>query len=261
MNSKTYDVSRSNTEGRGTGAPYQGERPRLFCFPFAGGGAGAFRSWVPQLADVAEVLPVRLPGREDRHREPLPTDINALAEQTAEELADQIRAPYVLYGHSMGAQIAFRFIHALASRELPLPDLLIAAAHRAPHQPPLLPLTYSLPREAMVERLREFGATPAAVLDNEEILDFFLPIIRSDFALSELSPEYGYDQPLDVPILALGGESDPLVVEDDLNAWALHTASRFQARLFRGGHFFQAESEEPVLDLIRGELLRLRTGQ
>jgi surfactin synthase thioesterase subunit len=210
---------------------------------------------------VAEVLPVHLPGREDRHREPLPTDINALAEQMAQEMADQIRAPYVLYGHSMGAQLAFRFIHALTALKLPRPDVLIAAAHRAPHQPPLLPLTYSLPRGAMVERLREFGATPAPVLDNEEILDFFLPIIRSDFALSELSPEYGYDRPLDVPILALGGESDPLVSEDHLNAWGLHTTSGFRTRRFPGGHFFQAESEDEVLDLIRGELRRLGTAR
>jgi surfactin synthase thioesterase subunit len=232
-------------------------RTRLFCFPFAGGGAGAFRPWTGHLADVAEVLPVRLPGRDERHREPPATDLDDLAGRMADDLADWCQPPYALYGHSMGAQLAYRFVHALADRGISLPGLLIVAAHRAPHQPPMLPLSYSLPREELVERLREFGATPAPVLDNEEILDFFLPVIRADFALSELSPEYGYDRPLHVPVLALGGVDDPLVGEHQLHAWSLHTTSRFQARMFPGAHFFQAESEEQVMDLLRSELSQL----
>ncbi|MFD6624413.1 thioesterase II family protein [Streptomyces diastaticus] len=259
MNSQTDYPTRWDSSPPGSGPSRREGLPQLFCFPFAGGGASAFRPWVSQLADVAEVCPVRLPGREDRRSEPLPTDINALAEQMADELADRIRAPYVLYGHSMGAQLAYRFVHAVVGRQLPPPDLLIAAAHRAPHQAPLLPLTYSLPRDAMVEWLRECGATPAAVLDSEKVLDFFLPTLRSDFALSELCPEYGYEQPLDVPILALGGEDDPLVSEDNLDAWALHTASRFRASRFPGGHFFHMESEAQVLDLMRSELHGLGT--
>ncbi|MET7869456.1 thioesterase II family protein [Streptomyces cyaneofuscatus] len=235
-------------------------RPRLFCFPFAGGGAHAFRSWPSGLAEVAEVLPVRLPGRDERHREPLPTDIDVLAGHVADGLADWCRAPYALYGHSMGAQLAYRFVHTMAERGLPLPDLLIVAAHRAPHQPPTLPLTYSLPRDAFVARLREFGATPAPVLDNAEMLDFFLPIIRSDFALSELSPKYDHGRPLGVPILALGGKDDQLVSRDQLDAWSWHTTSRFQARQFPGGHFFQAENEGQVMELISAELRRLGTG-
>ncbi|MFJ7261262.1 thioesterase II family protein [Streptomyces globosus] len=260
MNRDTSGVTAQRNVWLRDPGPSEGNvRTRLFCFPFAGGGAGAFRSWAAHLADVAEVLPVLLPGRDERHREPLATDLDDLAGRMADDLADWCRPPYALYGHSMGAQLAYRFVHALADRGAPLPGLLVVAAHRAPHQPPMLPLSYSLPRDGLVERLREFGATPAPVLDNEGILDFFLPIIRADFALSELSPEYGYDRPLPVPVLALGGVDDPLVTEDQVRAWSLHTTSRFQAQMFPGSHFFQAENEQLVMDLLRSELRRLGT--
>jgi medium-chain acyl-[acyl-carrier-protein] hydrolase len=235
-------------------------RPRLLCFPFAGGGASAFRSWPSLLEEVADVHAVRLPGREERHREPLATDIDALACEVADGISDWSRPPYALYGHSMGARLAYRVVHVLAERGLPLPDLLVVAAHRAPHQAAPLALTHLLPREDLVEKLREFGATPEPLLNNPEMLDFFLPVIRADFALSEASGEYR-SRPLDVPILALGGEDDALVGMAELNDWSLHTTAAFRVRRFAGGHFFQFASEEQLMDMLRDELSDLRGGQ
>ena len=237
--------------------PASSRRPRLFCLPFAGGGARAFRSWQSLLDDVADVLPVQLPGRENRYREPLATDIDALARSVADGMADHCRSPYLLYGHSMGALLAYRFVHTMAQRGAPLPELLIVAAHRAPHQPPMEPLAHSLPREELVQRLKEFGATPTEILDHAQMLDFFLPVIRSDFALSELAPVYDPDAPLDVPILALGGTDDPLVGRDDLSAWSAHTTLDFRMREFPGGHFFQDEHAARVMMLLREELSRI----
>ena len=39
-------------------------RRRLFCFPFAGGGVGAFRSWLRLLPADVELIGLQLPGRE-----------------------------------------------------------------------------------------------------------------------------------------------------------------------------------------------------
>lgn len=232
-------------------------RPRLLCFPFAGGGATAFRTW-PLLADVADVHAVRLPGREERHREPLATDIDALARDVADAVSDWCLPPYALYGHSMGARLAHRVVHALAERELPLPGLLVVAAHRAPHQP-APPLMHTLSREELICKIEEFGATPQELLDNREILDLFLPVIRADFALSETAEEHA-PRPFNVPILALGGEDDASVGMTELNAWSLHTTAAFRIRRFSGGHFFQFSSEEQLMELLRDELVGLARG-
>ncbi|MFE7497546.1 thioesterase II family protein [Streptomyces albidoflavus] len=235
-------------------------RLRLLCFPFAGGGASVFRSWPSLLEEVADVHAVRLPGREERHREPLATDIDALAFEVVDGISDWCRPPYALYGHSMGARLAYGVVHALAERGLPLPGLLIVAAHRAPHQAAPLAQTHLLPRDDLVEKLREFGVTPEPLLNNPEMLDFFLPAIRADFALSETSGECR-SRPLDVPILALGGEGDALVGVSDLNAWSLHTTAAFRVRRFAGGHFFQFSSEDQLMDMLRDELIALRGEQ
>ncbi|MFI9208639.1 thioesterase II family protein [Streptomyces sp. NPDC053253] len=241
-------------------APQPGAcRPRLLCFPFAGGGASAFRTWPALLKDVADVHAVRLPGREERHREPLPTDIDALAREVADAVSDWCQPPYALYGHSMGARLAHRVVHALAERGILLPGLLIVAAHRAPHQPAPLPLTHSLPREELIGKLAKYGATPQALLDNREVLDFFLPVIRADFALSETAEEHP-SPALDVPILALGGEDDAPVGMNELNAWSQHTTAAFRVRRFEGGHFFQFTNEEQLMELLREELRGLGGG-
>ncbi|MGW2182454.1 thioesterase II family protein [Streptomyces sp. NPDC001732] len=235
-------------------------RPRLLCFPFAGGGATAFRTWPALLEDVADVHAVRLPGREERHGEPPVTDLDALAREVADAVSDWCLPPYALYGHSMGARLAYRVAHALAERGLPMPGLLVVAAHQAPHQPAPRPLMHSLPREELVRRIREFGATPQVLLDNPEMLDFFLPVIRADFALSEAAKEQEA-RPLDVPILALGGEDDAPVGMNELNAWSLHTTAAFRVRRFAGGHFFQFSSEEQLMELLREELEDLGDGR
>ncbi|MER5750813.1 alpha/beta fold hydrolase [Streptomyces sp. NPDC002088] len=242
-------------------APRSGtQRPRLLCFPFAGGGATAFRTWPGLLADVADVHAVRLPGREERHREPLATDLDALAREVADAVSDWCLPPYALYGHSMGARLAHRVVHVLAERDLPLPGMLVVAAHRAPHQPAPLPLTHTLPREELIRKIAEYGATPRELLDNREILDFFLPVIRADFALSETAEEHS-PRPLDVPILALGGEDDVPVGMEELNAWSLHTTAAFRIRRFPGGHFFQFTSQEQLMELLLDELIGLARGE
>ncbi|MFQ6197678.1 thioesterase II family protein [Streptomyces sp. NPDC000405] len=91
---------------------------------------------------------------EERHREPLATDIDALAREVADAVSDWCLPPYALYGHSMSARLAHRVVHLLAVRELPLPGLLVVAAHRAPHQLAPLPLTPPCPGRSSSVRSR-----------------------------------------------------------------------------------------------------------
>lgn len=240
---------------RGPEGPDDG-RIRLFCLPFAGGGAAAYRGWAPMFGDTAHVVPVLLPGREARLNEPALTDADALAELVADALAPWCREPYAVYGHSMGALLAHRTVRALLRRGLPAPELLAVAARRAPHLPPDLPLVHDLPREALVAKLRTMGATPAAVLANDALLDVVLPTVRADFAMGELAVLQPTDEPLPVPIVAFGGRTDGLVDRAALTAWERHTTGSFDCRLFDGGHFFHCEDPGAVVRELRSLMRR-----
>src|ERR1700733_12636953 len=80
---------------------------RLFCLPHAGGGAGLFRGWPASLSPAVEVRGVQPPGRESRISEKPFTRLEPLVAALTDVLAASIDRPYILYGHSMGALLAF----------------------------------------------------------------------------------------------------------------------------------------------------------
>src|SRR5262249_41809067 len=87
--------------------PSPGGRLRLFCFHHAGGAASVFSGWPAALPPGVDVLPVQLPGRESRRREAVPADFESLIAALDAELAEHVRAPYALYGHSLGGSVAY----------------------------------------------------------------------------------------------------------------------------------------------------------
>src|SRR4051794_36920377 len=105
--------------------PRPDARRRLFCLPHAGGGAAAFRRWADGMAAAVEVVAVQPPGRETRFREPPFTDWRSLVVSLADALpADR---PFALFGHSLGALLAFELARELRRRGGPPPDHLFVA--------------------------------------------------------------------------------------------------------------------------------------
>src|ERR687890_549510 len=129
-------------------------RLRLFCFPYAGGGALAFRGWAAALPAWVEVCPVRLPGREGRIREAALTRVSALAEASAAALLPHLGVPFSLYGHSMGAFVAFELARRLRRRHGLVPVRLFVSGCRAPHIRRKRPTTYDRPEQEFFEELR-----------------------------------------------------------------------------------------------------------
>jgi medium-chain acyl-[acyl-carrier-protein] hydrolase len=213
-------------------------RVRLLCFPYAGGGASAFRGWSSLLPAELEVCPVQLPGREARLREPALRDLPAAIALLREETRTLRRGRFAFFGHSLGALLAFELTRALRRAGEPAPTHLFVSGCGAPHvhEPESRSLS-DLSDEAFVAALRGFAGTPEAVLDNRELLTLVLPTLRADFALRD-----GYrcadEPPLALPITALGGEDDPHVSLHALGAWRVHTSRSFSLQRFPGGHFF-----------------------
>lgn len=156
---------------------------RLFCFPHAGGNASFFHPFSARLTPRTEVLAVQYPGRQERFDEPRVEDLHELADLVAAELAAWAEEPFALFGHSMGATLAFEVgsrLHARGAR----PTALFVSGRRAPSVP--APGSVHLASdEKLIADMRLLGGTDNRMLDNLELLAVILPAVRSDYVATE----------------------------------------------------------------------------
>lgn len=244
-----------------TPRPKPDARVRLFCLPFAGGAASAYRSWGDLMGPGVEVTAVQLPGREMRLREPPFDRVEPLVAAIADvlEAAGTLEAkPYAVFGHSMGALIGFELVRELRRRGRPLPVALVASGRNAPHMPPRDPLMHPLPHDEFVDRLRRFEGTPEAVLEHQELMEMLIPLLRADFAVNE-AYTHRPEEPLGLPLLAMGGDGDEEVSREGLEAWAGYTRGPFDLRVYPGGHFFLNHLGTDVTQAVR-DAIRAATG-
>lgn len=231
-------------------------RPRLWCVPFAGGGPARWRPWSTGCAGVAEVVGFCPPGRENRYGETPLTRTSELAHVLADEVAAAGDGHYALCGHSVGALIAFEAAHELRRRNMPAPQALVVCAMRAPHMPRTEPTLHTLGQRDFVNAVEaRFGAIPSELRQHPDFVDLLLPPLRADLEAYE---RYNYipRDPLDCPILALGGLSDPIIRPPEVLAWERHTTARFEAAFLPLGHFFPQDDPAATIDHVRRFLSR-----
>ncbi len=226
---------------------------RLFCFPYAGGSAAAYRRWPELMPEDIEVCPVELPGRGHRFSEPARLQLEGLTAEIHAGLAPMLGEPYALFGHSLGAMVAFEFARRLTAAGDPLPVRLFVSGQRAPHRPDPKPPLHDLPDGAFLEEIRALGGTPPDIFANPELMELFLPILRADFQMGETFV-WVPSGPLPVPLSALGGLEDDQVSLEDLAGWQAYTRADFRIRRFPGDHFFLCQSESQVVVAIVEQL-------
>ena len=228
---------------------------RLFCLPYAGGGASVFRSWSKGLPQNLELCAVQLPGRENRFQEPPFHQITPLVEALVIALAPQLDKPYSLYGHSVGALIAFELARKLGKKQGYGPAHLFVSAHRAPRQVNQDQPIHQLADDEFIRELqRRYDGIPCAIRENHELMELLIPVLRADFALSE-TYVYVAEEPLSCPITAFGGLKDTNVSADDLNFWGQETNHDFSLHMFPGAHFFLHEHLAVLLPLVGQSLM------
>jgi medium-chain acyl-[acyl-carrier-protein] hydrolase len=230
--------------------PNPGASFRLFCFPYAGGGASIYQQWNGVPLDQVEVCPIQLPGRESRMAETPFRYLGSLASAVADILPQD--KPFAFFGHSVGALLSFELSRELRRRGSALPFHLFVAGASAPHLCPDQPPRFNLPREELLVRIRELGGTPEAALANAELLDIFLPILRADFALFD-TYSYENEAPFLFPITAMAGDGDAEVDTLGVRQWHIHTRNRFRCHEFHGNHFFLHQHSSDVRVLIAKE--------
>jgi len=230
---------------------------RLFCFPYAGGGASIFRNWSEKLPQEIEVCPVQLPGRENRLMELPFSNLDALLASLMPSLLPYLDMPYAFFGHSMGALISFELARLLRrTKHGTGPIHLFVSGRCAPHIPDIDSPVHHLAEPAFIEEIRRLRGTPEEVLQNAELLRVIIPLLRADFALCE-TYTYGKEIPLNCPISAFGGLQDEGVSREAIAAWQKQTFHTFKMHFFAGDHFFLRKEQASLLNVLAQDLFHI----
>jgi surfactin synthase thioesterase subunit len=272
-------------------------RARIICFPHAGGSAAFYRPWHRGLPPHIELHAVQYPGRAERRTAPLVDNVQTMAEHVVADLAPLLDRPLALFGHSMGAFIAYEAARLLDEQGTPPAHLFVsgqippwippwtsadppsadppsadppsAYAHSGTATAAAQPQIRSDARsdaaiadaddEDLVRHLQRLGGTETELLADPELREIFLPYIRSDFRmLHAYRPTPG--PPLTTaPITALTGADDPLATPALAAHWRNHTSAQFALQVFPGGHFFLQPEQPAVLDLIATRIAHERS--
>jgi surfactin synthase thioesterase subunit len=228
-------------------------RLRLFCFPYAGGSAQIYRHWQSGLPADIEVCPVQLPGRGSRLKDRPFTNLQALTEELTRILRPHLDRPFALFGHSMGGMIVFELARELRRISAPQPVHLFVAGRTAPQLRDKVEVTFNLPEDEFVERVRSIRGTPDEVLAHPELMQMLLPLLRADFEMVE-TYTFVPGEALSCPITVLGGLEDEDVPREKLEGWREHSTAAFSLRMFPGGHFFVNTAQAYIYRVLAQEL-------
>ncbi|MEU2084749.1 alpha/beta fold hydrolase [Streptomyces albus] len=221
---------------------------RLVCFPHAGAGAAAYTEWAALLPPGIELVAVQLPGRQNRIGEDPFTEAGPLVTVLTHALRPVFDLPFSFFGHSAGATLAFELARALRDRGGPGPERLFLSAQPAPGTSRVRQL-HQLDDEEFRAEILALGGIDEEIVDDEDVMESMLFTLRADFTLWERHrPAAG--APLDCPVTALCGESDPRAPLAEVRRWAEHTTGGFSTAFYPGGHFYFLERPEEVVSLI-----------
>lgn len=227
--------------------PADADAPRLVCLPHAGGSASYFIPFAAALSPAVEVLAVQYPGRQDRRTEPGIEDLHELAAKIFTQLDRPSDRRTALFGHSMGATLAYEVTRLLEAAGGTV-DHLFVSARRGPecrrddrlHQ---------LGEDELLAHMAALNGTDSRLLADEELRAILLPPLRSDYRAIETYVHHG-EAKVACPVTALGGDDDPVTTVSELDTWRAHTLGSFERRILPGGHFYLTDNQSELSRLV-----------
>ncbi|GIJ09823.1 thioesterase [Micromonospora andamanensis] len=222
---------------------------RLVCFPHSGGTAAVYRPWSAALPAGVALHAVQYPGHADRLAEDPVTSIAEMATQVAAELLRLPPTRYALFGHSLGALVAYETARVLRDHGDPVRHLFVSGAAG-----PWLAgggTTHQLDDEDLWSAVTKLGGIEPDIADEPELRDLLLPVLRSDITVHETYRPAPDAAPLGCPVRGYYNTDDPLVDADRVAGWAGVSNAAFSMRAWPGGHFqLLAHPDELVADIV-----------
>jgi len=232
---------------------------RLVCFPHSGGSAATYHAWSSAMDMNTELLAVQYPGQADRIAEEPASSIAEMASCVAAELSRLAPARCALFGHSLGALLAYETARMLQDHERPAHWLFVSGAPAPAHAGG--GTKHRATDEELWSALLDLGGIEPAVADDAEFRDLVLPALRSYIALTENYRPAPHPEPLHCQVRCYYNTEDPLVDGTRLGAWAEVGTGSFSVRAWAGGHFrFLWDPAELIIDVVaalgQSEVLR-----
>lgn len=224
----------------------------LFSLPCAGASAVTYLRWRRKLPAWVQVQPIELPGRGGRLHEAPEETFDGLADRLCDEFEKRSPQRYAIFGHSMGALLAYRIAHSMRMRRRPLPMALLISACAAPSRQDCERYAGKDSEAALIADLRRQNGTPEEVFGHPELLSMTLSLLGADYRICA-SFRYRELQPLPMPIHVFAGRADE-IHESRLEAWQLESAADFSMDWFDGGHFFLRQHEDAFLSVLTQRL-------
>jgi medium-chain acyl-[acyl-carrier-protein] hydrolase len=232
--------------------PRPDARLLLLCFPCAGGGPSTFYRWAEELPAGVELLAVRLPGRHTRISERPYDDWTELLHRLVQVVIAVADRPFVLFGHSLGAMMAYELTRWLDDCADVAPHRLLLAGCRAPDVPLLLPAIHQLPDEEFTRNLSLVASTPPEVFADQRMMRLVRPLMRADLTLAETWPPVA-PTPVPVAATAFAGRNDTVAPPWSTRRWSRFVGP-FASYVLAGDHFFVRPGDGCFLELLAAEL-------
>lgn len=208
----------------------------LFCLHFAGGQAAVFRQWQENAPQGTAICRVQMPGHGTRMNEPLLSDMESVLEGLLQACEPWLGRRFAFFGHSMGGTIAAEWTIRLQEENMPLPQCLFISASEPAHRH-WWPPCGDLPTDGFRSFIFSNGGIPREVMEHEELMEIFEPILRADYTLLETWAPKPV-RPIHVPMVAFAGLDDTVVPQHVVCEWKRFAASAWELRHMPGGHFF-----------------------
>lgn len=210
---------------------------KIFAIPFAGGSKYSYNVLKEHIDTSFSFHAIELAGRGERMMDELQDDIHQMAEDVFQQIKDQLGDDYILYGHSMGTILCYLVIKKIVEQGLPQPKHLVVSGAAGPSTEERERKRHLLNKTDFRNKLSSYGGSPQEVLDNDELFDFFEPILRNDFKAVETFFYEPWERQMDVPITVLIGLEEGVTLKE-AKLWEQETTQAVSVRQFPGRHFF-----------------------
>lgn len=227
----------------------------VICLPYGGAGASLFYDWQTRLPQGVLVLPVLLPGREERFDEPLLTDVGQAVADACAQLSGELRRGdrVVVFGHSLGAVLAYELAHRLHRESVVDVVAVVVSGSPDPWHGRTERAT-GLPDEEFLAAVTRLTGYAHPAMADPEVRELALPVLRADLEMHE-NYRPSRDEPLAVPVLAVRGRDDGLVSAAAAEGWASATTGLFGTAEFDGGHMYIVDDPGPLVTLLAATLM------
>ncbi|KMJ57656.1 hypothetical protein AB685_16850 [Bacillus sp. LL01] len=223
----------------------------LLCLPYAGASATIYYKLRPFLQKDINLIPIELSGRGSRFDEKLLYSFNEVVEDVVNQIKSKIskEEKYMILGYSFGSLLAYEASKRLKQK----PEHLFLAAF----QPPMYEMSsdlLGLEDEKFIQKLVNNGGIEADLTINLDLLKYFIPIMRADFASVE---SYQFDKSSE----KLSCRATILYTAEDEHSDKIHKwndifVKACEYKLFTGNHFFIKRDYVRMANIINRVSLR-----